>query len=246
MSQDVDIQLKVWKDLAISKQILMGAAADALGLDAECSSEELKTALNKAIQRARDADINIQETRSEAERQVAEFRQQTKAAEEARIEAESKVESAVKAQAQAERQLAAGKADNAEALRRARAEVNDKQSQLKSISKALADTPENVVPKLKTLKKQKLDEAKGRDQAEASLQRTRKKLAKLEAELETQKPVMEQVGDLLEQVKALHELCRQADTTIEKLKGKKKDRLKIPELDQNAIDTLEQALSTKS
>ncbi len=67
MSQDVDIQLQVWKDLAISKQILMGAAADALGLDAECSTTELKTALDQAIERARDADLNIQETRSQAE-----------------------------------------------------------------------------------------------------------------------------------------------------------------------------------
>ena len=72
MTQDVDIQLQVWKDLAISKQILMGAATDALGLDAECSTEELKEALNKAIQRARDADINIQQTRSQAaNREVA-------------------------------------------------------------------------------------------------------------------------------------------------------------------------------
>ena len=47
MTQDVDIQLKVWKDLAISKQILMGAATDALGLDAECSTEELKEALDR-------------------------------------------------------------------------------------------------------------------------------------------------------------------------------------------------------
>ena len=75
MSQDVDVQLKVWKDLAISKQILMGAATDALGLDAECSTEELKTALNEAIKRAQDADINIQETRNHAEQQVKEFRE---------------------------------------------------------------------------------------------------------------------------------------------------------------------------
>ena len=242
MTQDVDIQLKVWKDLAISKQILMGAATDALGLDAECSSDELKTALDKAIQRARDADINIQETRSEAERQIAEYRQQVKHAEEALSEAEARVESAVKAKEQAERQLTAGKADNAEALKKARTEVTDKQNQLKAISKALADTPENVVRKLKTLKKQKLDEAKGRDQAEASLQASRKKLAKLEAELESQKPVIEHAASLLEQVRVLHELCQQADATIESLKGKKKDRLKIPDLDQEALKALEQAL----
>ena len=71
MSHDVDIQLQVWKDLAISKQILMGAATDALGLDSECSTDELKIALNKAIQRARDADIQIQETLSKADQQIS-------------------------------------------------------------------------------------------------------------------------------------------------------------------------------
>ena len=165
MSQDVDVQLKVWKDLAISKQILMGAATDALGLDAECSTDELKAALDQAIKRAREADINIQETRAKAEQQVEEYRQRAETAERERNEAEEKVAAAEQARAQAERQLVAGKADNAEALKKARAEVTDKQNKLKAISKSLADTPENVVRKLKTLKKQKMDEAKLRGQA---------------------------------------------------------------------------------
>ena len=245
MSQDVDIQLKVWKDLAISKQILMGAATDALGLDAECSSDELKAALDQAIQRARDADLSIQETRSDTEQQIASFRRQIKDAEEARAEAEAQVEAAVKAKEQAERQLSSGKADNAEALKKARAEVTDKQNQLKAISKALADTPENVVRKLKTLKKQKMDESRARGQAESSLQASRKRLAKIEAELETQKPIIEQAATLLEQVRTLHELCQQANETIGKLSDKKKDLLKIPELDQDALQALEQGLPGK-
>ena len=245
MTQDVDIQLKVWKDLAISKQILMGAATDALGLDAECSSEELKAALDKAIQRARDADISIQEIRSETERQIDEFRQKVAEAEAGRAEAEVRVESAERAREQAERQLSSGKADNAEALKKARAEVIDKQNKLKAISKALADTPENVVRKLKTLKKQIMDEARDRGQAESSLQSTRKIVSKLEAELESQKPVMENAASLLQQVNTLYELCQQADEKLGKLSDKKKDRLKIPDLDQEALQALEQALSQK-
>jgi len=68
---DNDIQLQVWKDLAISKQILMGAAADALGLDAECSTDELKTAMNKAILQAKNADITIIETREQTEKEIS-------------------------------------------------------------------------------------------------------------------------------------------------------------------------------
>ena len=245
MSQDVDVQLKVWKDLAISKQILMGAATDALGLDAECSTEELKTALNEAIKRAQDADVNIKETRSHAEQQVKEFRERAENAERARAEAEEKVEAALEAQSQAERQLAIGKADNAEALKKARAEVAEKQKELKAISKALADTPENVVRKLKTLKKQKMDEAKLRTQAENRLQKMRKEKSNLEAEIEQQKATLKDVAKLLGQVKAMRETCVQAEATIKSLSDKKKDQLKLPEFDEAAFEALEKTLAEK-
>ena len=245
MSHDVDIQLQVWKDLAISKQILMGATADALGLDSECSTDELKTALDQAIQRARDADIKIQETLTDSEQQITEFKRRTEIAEQARSEAEALVEESVNARAQAERQLANGKADNAAALKKARAEVTEKQNKLKAISKSLADTPENVVRKLKTLKKQKMDEAKLRGQAESRLQSMRKEKTKLEAELETLKPALENAATLLEQIKLMHETCLQAESTIKKLSDKKKDQLKLPEFDVAAFEALEQALAEK-
>lgn len=245
MSQDVEVQLQVWKDLAISKQILMGAATDALGLDAECSTEELKAALNEAIQRAKDADINIQETRSHAEQQIAEFRKQAEIAEKARAEAEKTVAAAIKAREQAEHQLATGKADNAEALKKARAEVADKQNKLKAISKSLADTPENVVRKLKTLKKQKMDEAKLRSQAESRLQSMRKEKAKLEDELAANKSALEAAAKLAVQLRAMHETCVEAEATIASLSDKKKDQLSVPELDEAALESLEQALGAK-
>lgn len=245
MSQDVEVQLQVWKDLAISKQILMGAATDALGLDAECSTEELKAALNEAIHRAKDADINIQETRSHAEQQIAEFRKQAEIAEKARAEAEKTVAAAIKEREQAEHQLATGKADNAEALKKARAEVADKQNKLKAISKSLADTPENVVRKLKTLKKQKMDEAKLRSQAESRLQSMRKEKAKLEDELAANKSALEAAAKLAVQLRAMHETCVEAEATIASLSDKKKDQVSVPELDEAALESLEQALGAK-
>jgi colicin import membrane protein len=245
VSQDVDVQLKVWKDLAISKQILMGAATDALGLNSECTTAELKTALNEAIKRAREADITIQETRSHAEQQVGEFGERAETAERARAEAEAQVAIALDDRLQAERQLSAGKADNAEALKKSRAEVTDKQNKLKAISKALADTPENVVRKLKTLKKQKLDEAKLRTQAETRLLKMRKEKSKLEAEVETQKSTLASVSKLLEQVKAMRETCIQAEATIKGLSDKKKDHLKLPKFDETAFEALETLLAEK-
>lgn len=237
--------MKVWKDLAISKQILMGAATAALGLDAECTTEELKVALNQAIQRARDADLKIQETISQADQQVADFRNKAESADKARAEAEETVAVAIKAREQAEHQLAKGKADNAEALKKARAEVADKQNKLKAISKALADTPENVVRKLKTLKKQKMDEAKQRGQAESKLVSMRKAKTKLEAELETGKSTLEGAAKLAEQLRTMHETCVKAEATIAGLSDKKKDQIAVPELDAAALETLEQALGGK-
>lgn len=245
MTQDVDIQLQVWKDLAISKQVLMGAATDALGLDAECTTAELKLALGQAIERARDADINIHEIRAKADQEISENREQVAIAVKAQAEAEQLAADSVAAREQAERQLSSGKADNAEALKKAKAEVIDKQNKLKAISKSLADTPENVVRKLKTLKKQKLDEARLRNQAESKLQATRKDKNKLEAQLETQKPVLDETTSLIEQIKSLHALCQKAESTIAKLSNKKKDQIEVPELDQKQLDTLEQALPKK-
>lgn len=245
MSQDVDVQLQVWKDLAISKQILMGAATDALGLDSECTTDELKSALDQAIKRARDADIDIQQTRSQADQQIAEFKSRAESAEKARAEAEEQVSIAVKAREQSEHQLTKGKADNAEALKKARAEVTDKQNKLKAISKSLADTPENVVRKLKTLKKQKLDEGKLRGQAETRLQSMRKEKAKLEAELEAHKATLENASKLVEQARALHQTCVNAQATIAALSDKKKDQITVPDLDETVLETLQQAIDGK-
>jgi hypothetical protein len=87
---DIDIQLKVWKDLAISKQILMGAATEALGLDAECSTDELRSALDRAIQRAKNADVNIAKIREEAGAELAEMKALVESSQKAKEEADGR------------------------------------------------------------------------------------------------------------------------------------------------------------
>jgi colicin import membrane protein len=235
---DIDIQLKVWKDLALSKQVLMGAATDALGLDAECSSSELKEALEKAIKKVKEADANILQTREKAEKDVAEMKQLVATSEQARKEAEEKVATAEEARANAERALNAGRAENSELLKKARADVADKQNKLKAISKALADTPENVVKKLKTLKKQKMDEAKLRTQAEAQLKTTRQEKTKLEAQLEEQKGLVEKAADVATQLETLHKLCKDMNKKIKSLSDNKEDLFEIPKLDKETIEAL--------
>ncbi len=235
---DVDIQLKVWKDLAISKQILMGAATDALGLDAECTTDELRAALDKAIERAKEADSNIVKIRTQADEELAEMKALVESSQQAKHEAEEQIAVATKARETAERQLAIGKAENTESLKKAKADVTDKQNKLKAISKALADTPENVVKKLKALKKQKLDESKLRTQTESKLLKTRKENSKIEKELETQKTLAEKSVPLVEQIRELHGLCKEANKKIKSLSEEKKDQIKIPKLDEELLESL--------
>ena len=214
MSQDIDIQLQVWKDLAISKQVLMSAATDALGLNAECTSTELKEALSKAIKRVNEADANIIATRDKAEKDVAEMKALVASSNQTQEEAEENAAVADKAREAAERLLAIGREKNDETVKKAKAEVTDKQNKLKAISKALADSPENVVKKLKNLKKQKLDESKLRMQFEAKLKTTRKEKTALETELEEKKTLLEKGEPLAVQVEELHTLCKDQKSVV--------------------------------
>lgn len=246
MSQtDNDIQLQVWKDLAISKQILMGAAADALGLDAECSTDELKAAMNKAILQAKNADITIIETREQTEKEISRMEAQVASSEQAMNDALELVVGAESARKAAESKLLTGRAENAEALKKVRAEVTDKQNKLKAISKALADTPENVIKKLKTLKKQKLDEAKLRTQTESKLQSIRKQKTKLEGDLENSKALVAQSAPLIAQLKELHAIAKKQRKKLKSLSDDKKDLVEIPKLDEELLETIEKAISDK-
>jgi len=239
---DTDIQLQVWKDLAISKQILMGAATSALGLESDCSTSELKEALNQAIQRAKDADISIQATREKTDQELIDMGLKVAVSNKARETAEAQIAVADKARETAERQMTIGKSENTDTVKKARADVADKQAQLKAISKALADTPENVVKKLKVLKKQKLDESKAKAQVEAKLLSIRKEKTKAESELETQKDLAQQGAGLVAQVRELHGLCEEANKKIESLSEDESDTVKVNMLDEELLEGLEKIL----
>ena len=244
MSQtDNDIQLQVWKDLAISKQILMGAAADALGLDSECSTDELKTAMNKAIAQAKNADITVINTREQTNKEITGMRAQVASSEQALNDALKQIAGAEAARQAAESKLVAGRAENTEALKKARADVTDKQNKLKAISKALADTPENVIKKLKTLKKQKIDESKLRTQTESKLQASRRDKTKLEGELENSQSLIAQSAPLIAQLKELHAIAKGQNKKIKSLSDDKEDLVKIPKLDQTLLENIEKAIA---
>jgi len=232
---DTDLQLKVWKDLALSKQLLMGAATEALGLDAECSSDELKIALDSAIQRSQEADERVQQIEQKAEQEIAAMKALVESSDKARIEAEAKVAESDKARETAERQVAITRSESNDIVKKAKADVVDKQNKLKAISKALADSPENVVKKLKNLKKQKMDESKLRTQAETRVKQLSKEKATLESDLEAQKALVEKAAELVSQIRELHDVCIEQSNKLKELSDDDSEQIQVPALDEELL-----------
>ena len=169
-----DIQLKVWKELAISKQILMRAATDALKLDPECTQEELKEALEGALKKVVKADTDLFNAKEEAkvaitalEKKLAEGERGLAIAQQAATEAKAAHDGAVQQMAN---QRAAAAAD----LQKVKDRLVEREASLKAINTALADTPANVLKKMNTLKKQKQEEADTRRQVESALNTMRR------------------------------------------------------------------------
>lgn len=236
---DSEQQLRIWKDLAIGKQMLMNEAASALKLKDDFTAEELRESLELAVKRANDADADIQRAREAATASVAEMERVVKATEKQRQEAENQRDAAKAEKEAAEQALATGRKDNADALKKAKRQVDEKQKELKAINVALADTPENIIKKLKALKKQKLDESNGRKLAEDSNRKLKKENREQKEELEKLQSLSKNTVRLMEAHKALNDWAQSAvkatndtDVTLDP----------VPETDDSLLAELEAAL----
>ncbi len=238
-----DIQLQVWKDLALSKQLLANEIIKALDLDSTCTAADLKASLNKLIDRARHADDSIRESRKRADESINELRNELKASEKARKVAEDSIDETVARSQAAENALSVGREQNAEALKKAKDELARKDRELKAINTALADTPENVVKKLKTLKKQKLDENTARKAAENSVRTLKKEKKELDEKLEERKTLLEQCASLVEHYRELRTV---SETNLEKLNELSEDAAeKLPEQDDKLLEGIEMAATVE-
>ncbi len=216
MSQtDNEQQLRIWKDLAIGKQVLMNEAATVLKLKDDFTADELRSALETAVKRANDADTDMAASRNRASEEIGIMQAEVKKTEKLRQDAENQRDEALKAKEAAEQALVTGRKDNAEALQKAKRQVEDKQKELKAINSALADTPENILKKLKTLKKQKLDEGNARKTAEDANRKLKKENKTQKEELETLSELKEHAASLLASYRELREWADKAEEKIE-------------------------------
>lgn len=232
-----DLQLKVWKELAISKQILMRAATDALKLDPECTQEELKQALEGALRKVAKADTDLFNAKEEAtvaitalEKKLAASEQGLAIAQKAAIDAKAALEGAVQ-------QIANQRDAAAKELQKVKDSLTERDKSLKAINTALADTPANVLTKMNTLKKQKQEEADARRQVESALNTLRTEKRQQDQRLAD---VLRNGATLVSRHRDLHALSLKLHEQLEPLVEDAKNLPEIPELDTNLLETIEQ------
>lgn len=226
---ELELQLKVWKELAISKQMLMRAATDALKLDPNCSQDELKEALEATLKKLAKADSDVATAREQARVSVSTMEKKVADTDRALATAQNTIAELQKWQESATGQMATDRAAAAKDAQKLKDRIAEQEKQLKAINTALSDTPENVIKKMKTLQRQKQEEADTRRTIEASLNK-----------LSSEKRTLDQkVGKLASQYRDLHGASAKLH---EQLKGlvEEKDLPALPELDTKLLEEIEQ------
>lgn len=237
-----DLQLKVWKDLAISKQILMRAATDALKLDPECTQDELKAALEGALQKVAKADADLANAKEEAkaavaalEKKLAESQQALGVAQKAATEAQAAHEGAMQ-------QLANQRTAAASELQKFKDRLAERDKALKAINTALADTPENVLKKMNAFKKQKQEEAEARRTIEAALNALRTEKRQQDQKLAD---ATRNTEALVGRYRDLHAVTARLHEQLQPLVADGNNLPAMPELDSKLLEAIEQPAADK-
>lgn len=228
---ELELQLKVWKELAISKQMLMRAATDALKLDANCSQEELKAALEAVLKKIAKAETEAADARAQAKVTITAMENKVAASERSLAIAQASVAQLQGAQESNARHMATERAAAAKELQKVKDRVAEQEKALKAINTALSDTPENVIKKMNVLKKQKQEEADMRRQIESSLNTLRTEKRQQDQKVASAEKLAPQYRDLHAITVTLHERAKSALPDAQDLPV-------VPELDAKLLESL--------
>lgn len=237
-----EIPLKVWKELAISKQILMRMATDVLKLDPECTQDELKEALEGALEKVTKADADLFNAKEEARIAIAALEKKLAAAEQSLASAQKAATEARALQEEAVQQVANQRAAAAMELQKVKDRLAEREKSLKAINTALADTPENVLKKMSVLKKQKQQEADARRQVESTLNALR---AEKRQQDQKSADVLRNGATLVDRYRELHALSLQLHEQLRPLVEDATSLPAIPELDAKLLESIEQPADGK-
>lgn len=236
---ELELQLKVWKELAISKQMLMRAATDALKLDPNCSQEELKTALEGVLKKIAKAETEAADARAQAKITITAMENKVAASERALATAQASVAQLQATQDNSTKQMATERAAAAKDVQKVKDRVAEQERQLKAINTALSDTPENVIKKMNVLKKQKQEEADMRRQIESSLNTLRTEKRQQDQKVASAEKLATQYRDLHGISVTLHERATAALPDA-------KDLPAVPELDAKVLEALGATVADES
>jgi chromosome segregation ATPase len=231
-----DIQLKVWKELAISKQILMRMATDVLKLDPECTQEELKEALEGALKKVAKADADLFNAKEEAKVAITALEKRLAASEQSLAIAQKDAAEAKAAHEGAVQQITNQRAAAATELQKAKDRLAERDKALKAINTALADTPENVLKKMGVLKKQKQQEADARRDVESALNKLRTEKRQQDQKLAD---IQRNSATLVGKYRDLHALTLQLREQLQPLVADATSLPSIPELDATLLEAIE-------
>lgn len=233
--QELELQLKVWKELAISKQVLLRTVTDALKLDPACSQDQLKEAIDAFLKKIARSETDVIAAQNGAKSAIAETERKLAAADKARIVAENNNAQLQAGQEKMTREIAAERAGFTTEMSKLKERVAEKEKAVKAINAALADTPENVLRKMSTLKKQKQEEADARQKIEASFTALRREKTDQEQKSarvqETSKKLISVYRTTQEQAAKLHEQLKPLVS--------EKDLPRLHDLDEDLIEAIE-------
>jgi chromosome segregation ATPase len=228
---ELELQLKVWKELAISKQMLMRAATDALKLDPNCSQEELKAALEGVLKKIAKAETEAADARAQAKTTITAMENKVAASERSLATAQASVTQLQTSQDNSTKQMATERAAAAKELQKFKDRVAEQERALKAINTALSDTPENVIKKMNVLKKQKQEEADLRREIESSFNTLRTEKKQADQKVAAGEKLAPQHRDLHAITVTLHERAKAALPDA-------KDLPVVPELDAKLLESL--------
>lgn len=238
---DLELQLKVWKELAISKQILIRTATDALKLDPNCSQEEFKVALEVAIKRSLDADVRVSKTQEQAKAAITALEKELADTKKLVNRTEAAYAEAVANQEKLQQQMGDQRNHTALEVNRLKEQLAEKERALKAINTALSDTPENVAKKLKALQKQKRDESDARKRAEEAEAALRKDKRTLEQQIKEMETAQGKATQLAAQYRELHALSESLHNQLKPLVEDVKSLPSVPALDNTLLESFEKA-----
>ena len=228
----------VWKEIAIGKQILLKTVTDALGLEAACSEEELEVALAEGVKRISKAGSIVSQAKKEHQAAMDKLENTLQLTETAREELALSNAELLAEKEKLESLLDSTRKTSEKDTSKLSSQLEEKKKQLKSINVALADTPENVVKKIKALNKKKFDADTAKKRLEDELKALKKNKREVADKLKSK---TSQSSLLAGKHRELQTLCEDQFSQLKELVEDESTLTALPELDEELLKGLDEA-----